>query len=195
MYLLIFVIFSFKGYNATIFAYGQTGTGKTYTIEGASSQMQDPSRGIIPRSVEEIFEYIGNCSSPNTTFMVRASYLQIYNEIISDLLRSEHVGLQIRECQKKGVYVEGLSEWVVRSPSEVYRLIQKGKIMRATASTKMNDTSSRSHAIFILIVEQMSSEEKSPKNGTERVCVGKLNLVDLAGSERVSVTGATWKKT
>ena len=85
--------------------------------------------------------------------MVRASYLQIYNEIISDLLRTERLNLHIREDKKRGVFVEGLSEWAVRNPSEIFSLMQKGASSRATASTKMNDVSSRSHAVFIIIVE------------------------------------------
>jgi len=125
--------------------------------------------------------------------MVRASYLQIYNEVISDLLKVERTSLQIREDKKKGVFVEGLSEWAVRSPNEIYSLMQKGALSRATATTKMNDLSSRSHAVFIIIVEQMTmygGGEDCPKN----IKVGKLNLVDLAGSERVRVTGATGKR-
>ena len=91
------------------------------------------------------------------TFMVRASYLQLYNEVISDLLKVERTSLQIREDKKKGVFVEGLSEWAVRSPSEIYSLMQRGALSRATATTRMNDLSSRSHAVFIIIVEQMTS--------------------------------------
>ena len=147
--------------------------------------------------MEEIFHYIQMQSSQNTTFMVRASYLQIYNEVISDLLKIDRTSLQIREDKKKGVFVEGLSEWAVRSPNEIYSLMQKGALSRATATTKMNDMSSRSHAVFIIIVEQMTQldegeegDEDAPKN----IRVGKLNLVDLAGSERVRVTGATGKR-
>lgn len=87
-------------------------------------------------------------------FLVRASYLQIYNEVISDLLKPERTNLHIREDKKKGVFVEGLSEWVVRNPKEVYGLMQRGAMTRATASTKMNEISSRSHAVFIIICEQ-----------------------------------------
>jgi kinesin family protein 3/17 len=85
--------------------------------------------------------------------MVRASYLQIYNENISDLLKTDRTSLQIREDKKRGVFVEGLSEWAVRTPVEIYSLMQRGAMVRATASTKMNDVSSRSHAVFIIIVE------------------------------------------
>ena len=136
-------------------------------------------------------------SSKDTTFMVRVSYLQIYNEIISDLLRVERTSLQIREDKKKGVFVEGLSEWAVRSPNEVYSLMQKGAQCRATATTKMNDLSSRSHAVFIIIVEQMSLINKADhynEDAPKQIKVGKLNLVDLAGSERVRVTQATGQR-
>ena len=113
--------------------------------------------------------------------------------------------MQIREDRKKGVFVEGLSEWAVRSPNEIYSLMQRGALSRATASTKMNDLSSRSHAVFLIIVEQMSAldaeGEQIPqgRGGAETdppkaVRVGKLNLVDLAGCERVRVTGATGKR-
>jgi hypothetical protein len=130
--------------------------------------------------------------------MVRASYLQIYNEIISDLLKVERTSLSIREDRKKGVFVEGLSEWAVRSPNEIYSLMQRGALSRATATTKMNDLSSRSHAVFLIIVEQMTTiadgdddAMRQGADGMREIKVGKLNLVDLAGCERVRVTGAT----
>jgi len=107
----------------------------------------------MPRSMEEVFKFIQLQSNNNSTFMVRASYLQIYNENISDLLKVERTSLQIREDKKKGVFVEGLIEWAVRSPNEIYGLMQKGALSRTTATTKMNDLSSRSHAVFIIIVE------------------------------------------
>ena len=96
----------FEGYNSTIFAYGQTGTGKTFTMEGFTYNCTDELRGIIPRCIEDIFSHIESYSNLNTKFMVRASYLQIYNEYISDLLKPEKTNLQIREDKKKGVYVE-----------------------------------------------------------------------------------------
>jgi Cdc6-like AAA superfamily ATPase len=95
-----------QGYNSTVFAYGQTGTGKTFTMEGFTYNSTDPKRGIIPRSVEEIFKYIQASSNSGTKFMLRASYLQIYNEAISDLLKNDRVNLQIREDKKKGVFVD-----------------------------------------------------------------------------------------
>ena len=178
-----------EGYNATLLAYGQTGTGKTYTMEGLKFDLSDDQRGMIPRSVEEIFSHIESSNSSNMKFMVRVSYVQIYNEVISDLLKSDRTSLHIREEKKKGVFVEGLSEWAVRNPDEIFSLMEKGHYLRATASTKMNDLSSRSHAVFIVIVEQM----KITSEGNE-IRVGKLNIVDLAGSERVRVTGATGKR-
>lgn len=107
--------------------------------------------------MEKIFEFIQMQSNQNVTFMVRASYLQIYNEVISDLLKVERTSLHIREDRKKGVFVEGLSEWAVRTPNEIYGLLTSGALSRATATTKMNDVSSRSHAVFIIIVEQMTT--------------------------------------
>lgn len=100
--------------------------------------------------------------------MVRCSYLQIYNENISDLLRTDRTNLHIREDKKKGVYVDNLSEWAVRTPNEIYSLMQKGAMSRATAATKMNDVSSRSHAIFIIIVEQMLDEQT---NETSKIII------------------------
>jgi hypothetical protein len=165
-------------------------------MEGFKYNGVDPARGIVPRSMEEIFAFIQMQKNNNMNFMVRASYLQIYNEVISDLLKVERTSLQIREDPKKGVFVEGLSEWAVRSPNEIYSLMQKGALSRATATTKMNDLSSRSHAVFIIIVEQMTTVmAKDPNEEPHRyIKVGKLNLVDLAGSERVRVTGATGKR-
>lgn len=192
------VLSTLKGYNATILAYGQTGTGKTYTMEGFNN---NESRGIIPRAVEEIFGYIMNNANPSARFLVRASYLQIYNDVISDLLKPERTHLPIREDKKKGVFVEGLSEWVVRSPKEVYGLIQRGTALRVTGSTRMNSTSSRSHALFIIIIEQneiskdRNNRPKAPGQKERRMFrVGKLNLVDLAGSERVRLSGAVGQR-
>lgn len=181
--------------------------GKTYTMEGFDDS---ELRGIIPRSVEEIFHYIQNTANSNIRFLVRASYLQIYNEVISDLLKPERTNLSIREDRKKGVFVEGLSEWVVRSPKEVYGLIKRGSAIRATGSTKINETSSRSHALFMIIVEQneilpeeeeTSADRPSTANSAagrplvrQTFRVGKLNLVDLAGSERVRISGARGRR-
>ncbi|KAK9805923.1 hypothetical protein WJX73_005541 [Symbiochloris irregularis] len=196
-----------QGYNAAIIAYGQTGTGKTHTMEGA---LEGDRRGIIPRAVQDIFHTIQTDTSPHSRWLVRASYLQIYNEVISDLLKPDKINLVIHEDAKRGVYVHGLSEWVVRSPEEVYTLMQRGGEARMTGATKMNESSSRSHAVFIIIIEQSSAArlaDVTPGTGSNaaqasaggegkgaNVRVGKLNLVDLAGSERVGITGATGKR-
>lgn len=143
-----------EGYNSTVFAYGQTGTGKTYTMEGYTKNTFDDARGVIPRSIEEIFNYIEHLSS-DTKFMVRASYLQIYNEQINDLLKVEKQNLNIREDKKRGVYVDQISEWSVQKPIDVYNLLKKGSVNRTVSFTKMNDVSSRSHAVFVVTVEQV----------------------------------------
>ena len=177
------------GYNSTIFAYGQTGTGKTYTMEGFIYDYLSPNKGLIPRAIEDIFKYIENNSNSDTTFIIRVTYLQIYNESIDDLLKPEKKHLSIREGQKKGLYVEGLSEWAVRSPNDIYALLERGAQCRTKAYTNMNDVSSRSHAVFTIILEQMKIS-----NGKKRFKAGKLNMVDLAGSERVKISGATGKQ-
>ena len=183
-----------EGYNSTIFAYGQTGTGKTFTMEGFTYDQYDENRGIIPRTIEDIFTYIESNSNKDTKFIIRAAYLQIYNEMISDLLKpnSQNKNLNIREDKKKGLYVEHLSEWAVRSPSDIYSLLERGASCREVSNTNMNDVSSRSHAVFMIIVEQLISD--SELNGKQITKIGKLNLVDLAGSERTRITGATGKQ-
>ncbi|KAF4693699.1 hypothetical protein FOZ60_010372 [Perkinsus olseni] len=163
----------------------RTGTGKTHTMEGfVTDYYHDSQRGIIPRSMAEIFEYTSGHDT-SSTFVIRASYLQIYNETISDLLPAADATatLSIRQDSRRGVYVDGLTEYVVREPEEVYTLIRQGNASRAIATTKLNDASSRSHAVFMILVEMCDE--------TGTVKVGKLNLVDLAGSERVRLTGAT----
>ena len=183
-----------EGYNSTIFAYGQTGTGKTFTMEGFTYNQYDESRGIIPRTIEDIFAYIESNSNKDTKFIIRAAYLQIYNEMISDLLKpnNPNKNLNIREDKKKGLYVEHLSEWAVRGPSDIYSLLEKGASCREVSNTNMNDVSSRSHAVFMITVEQLISDFEL--NGKQITKIGKLNLVDLAGSERTRITGAKGKQ-
>eukprot|EP00730_Choanoeca_flexa_P002486 TRINITY_DN11067_c0_g1_i3.p1 TRINITY_DN11067_c0_g1~~TRINITY_DN11067_c0_g1_i3.p1 ORF type:complete len:1163 (+),score=245.02 TRINITY_DN11067_c0_g1_i3:231-3719(+) len=174
-----------EGYNGSIIAYGQTGTGKTFTIEGGHGD----ARGIIPRASEEIFDYIENISDSSSQFLVRASFLQIYNEKISDLLtanKATDASLNVREDPNGDVIVDGLSEHVVKTPSDVRGLLELGTKMRTTSSTKMNLQSSRSHAIFKVIVEHSTLD---PETQETNVTIGQLYLVDLAGSERVSKTG------
>ena len=189
-----------QGFNSSIIAYGQTGAGKTYTMEGGHTT---ETHGIIPRAFRDVFDHIerGRFDSP-TRFLVRAAYLEIYNEVVSDLLKPGRTNLAIREDKRRGVYVENLTEWVARSPEEAEGLLRRGAELRATASTAANQASSRSHAVFILVVEQSEKMEvgcAEPSGGNEvedreRFRCGKLFLVDLAGSERLSVTGASGKR-
>ena len=205
------VLSTLAGYNAAMLAYGQTGTGKTFTMEGDPRARHGNSaigilpgdlppvgddrgaeRGIIPRAIEDIFNRIKADTSTRSKYLVRASYVQIYNEVISDLLKPERVNLHIREDKKRGVFVEGLSEWVVRTPDEIYGLMDRGASQRTTGATRMNELSSRSHAVFIVIVENSKlTEEAGQAELRQSFKAGKLNLVDLAGSERVGRSGAT----
>ncbi|XP_003389109.2 PREDICTED: kinesin-like protein KIF3A [Amphimedon queenslandica] len=173
-----------EGYNGTIFAYGQTGTGKTYTMAGENNP---ETRGIIPNSFAHIFGRIHKCEG-ETKFLVRVSYLEIYNEEVRDLLnKKSKEALKIRERPDVGVYVKDLLSFVVKDTEEMEKLMSIGNKNRAFGATDMNERSSRSHTIFSITVEQsqMGPDKK------EHVRMGKLHLVDLAGSERLSKTGAT----
>eukprot|EP00736_Rhodelphis_marinus_P006371 Rmarinus@m.27920 len=172
-----------QGYNGTIFAYGQTGTGKTHTMEG-----KPENEGIIPQSFRHVFDTIG--ASPDKQFLVRASFLELYNEDIRDLL-SKHPRnkLDLKEAVD-GFYVKDLNTIVVQTVSELVHVLNKGKKNRTTGETKMNQDSSRSHSIFTITIE--SSELGD--DGQQHIRVGKLNMVDLAGSERQSKTGATGER-
>ncbi|KAK9248163.1 P-loop containing nucleoside triphosphate hydrolase protein [Lipomyces tetrasporus] len=170
-----------NGYNGTVFAYGQTGAGKSYTMMGPS--IEGAQRGIIPRIVEQIFASIMQ-SPQEIEYTVRVSYMEIYMERIKDLLQLTNDNLPIHEEKSKGVYVKGLSEIYVSSVEEVYEVMRQGAAARAVASTNMNQESSRSHSIFALVVSQKHVETGSSKTG-------QLFLVDLAGSEKVGKTGAS----
>ena len=172
------------GFNGTIFAYGQTGTGKTYTMEGLRNDSE--KRGVIPNSFEHIFSHIAK--SVNQQYLVRASYLEIYQEEVRDLL-SKNLGkhLELKERPDTGVYVKDLSSFVCKSVSEIEHVMSVGNQNRAVGPTNMNEHSSRSHAIFIITVECSEPDDE----GNSRIRVGKLNMVDLAGSERQAKTGAT----
>jgi ankyrin repeat protein len=181
---------SLDGYNGSIIAYGQTGTGKTHTMEGDHTGEE---RGIIPRASEEIFDFVDKASQDDSKFLVRISFLQIYNEVIADLLDEDSMKkvdqkgyLALREDPNGGVYVNNLSEHIVKNSAEIVALLVKGSKQRTVASTKMNRTSSRSHAVFTMIIEHSEM-----KDGENIVTIGKLNLVDLAGSERIKSTGIT----
>ncbi|XP_077134262.1 centromere-associated protein E isoform X6 [Ranitomeya variabilis] len=174
------------GYNGTIFAYGQTSSGKTYTMMGAPNNL-----GIIPQAVGEVFKIIQEI--PNREFLLRVSYMEIYNESVTDLLcdNRKKKPLEVREDFNRTVYVADLTEEVVTIPEQVMQWIKKGEKHRHYGETKMNDHSSRSHTIFRMIVE--SRERNDPGNSENcdgAIMVSHLNLVDLAGSERASQTGA-----
>ena len=171
-----------NGYNGTVFAYGQTGAGKSYTMMGSDID-DDASRGIIPRIVEQIFASILR-SPGNIEYTVRVSYMEIYMEKIRDLLRPQNDNLPIHEDKSRGVYVKELMEIYVASKEEVYEVMRRGGAARATAATNMNQESSRSHSIFVIGITQKNVETGSAKSG-------QLFLVDLAGSEKVGKTGAT----
>ncbi|XP_030756162.1 kinesin-like protein KIF3A [Sitophilus oryzae] len=172
----------FDGYNATIFAYGQTGTGKTFTMTG--NYQVSELRGIIPNTFTHIFTQIAN-SSEDRSFIVKVMYLEIYNEEVRDLLGSDpNKKLQIKERKDIGIYVKDLSGFTVDSVESITQLMDRGNKNRITRSTMMNNVSSRSHAIFTIVVE-------SKNRHTNKTTVGKLNLVDLAGSERIKKTGVT----
>ncbi|KAJ8668704.1 hypothetical protein QAD02_010367 [Eretmocerus hayati] len=174
-----------QGYNGTIFAYGQTGTGKTYTMVGARTSPQE--RGIIPNSFAHIFGYIAKADE-NQKFLVRATFLEIYNEEIRDLLgKDQNQKLDVKERPDIGVYVKDLSGYVVNNADDLDRIMSIGNKNRAVGSTAMNECSSRSHAIFTVTVESSRMGE----DGQQHVKMGKLHLVDLAGSERQSKSKTT----
>ncbi|KAG0160823.1 hypothetical protein PDIDSM_8353 [Penicillium digitatum] len=171
-----------NGYNGTVFAYGQTGAGKSYTMMGSDID-DDIGKGIIPRMIEQIFASILTSPS-NIEYTVRVSYMEIYMERIRDLLMPQNDNLPVHEEKARGVYVKGLLEVYVSSVQEVYEVMRRGGAARAVAATNMNQESSRSHSIFVITVTQKNVETGSAKSG-------QLFLVDLAGSEKVGKTGAS----
>ncbi|KAI8967250.1 hypothetical protein BDF20DRAFT_829796 [Mycotypha africana] len=180
---------AFDGYNCCIFAYGQTGSGKSYTMMGYG---QD--KGIIPRICQELFERIALLSKKGSLhFQVEVSYLEIYNEKVRDLLNPGNKGnLKVREHPTIGPYVEDLARLIVSSYKDMEQLIHEGNQARTVAATKMNETSSRSHAVFTIFLTSLANpEEKSEKSNKNSGKVARISLVDLAGSERVNSTGAT----
>ena len=176
---------AFQGYNNCIFAYGQTGSGKSYSMMGYGEEA-----GVIPRICEDMFARITEMQKDkNLTYTVEVSYLEIYNERVRDLLNPTTKGnLKVREHPSTGPYVEDLAKLVVRSFQEIRHLMDEGNKARTVAATSMNETSSRSHAVFTLTVTQRRHDVETRMN-TERVA--KISLVDLAGSERATSTGAT----
>ncbi|KAL4130571.1 hypothetical protein PRIC2_006567 [Phytophthora ramorum] len=175
------------GYNATVFAYGQTSSGKTYTMEGANIDHEE-LRGIIPRTATEIFNNV-MAADENMEFIVKVSYIEIYMERIRDLLDpyKSKVNLQVREDAQRGIFVEGMTEMCVTSDEELLAAMRAGAANRAVAATGMNEGSSRSHSVFMVTLFQRNLENQATK-------AGKLYLVDLAGSEMVRKTGATGRQ-
>jgi kinesin family protein 5 len=171
-----------NGYNGTVFAYGQTGAGKSYTMMGSNIDDEE-GKGIIPRIVEQIFASM-LASPSNIEYTVRVSYMEIYMERIRDLLNPVNDNLPVHEEKSRGVYVKGLLEVYVSSVDEVYEVMRRGGAARAVAATNMNQESSRSHSIFVITITQKNLETGSMKSG-------QLFLVDLAGSEKVGKTGAS----
>lgn len=176
---------AFKGYNNCIFAYGQTGSGKSYSMMGYGEEA-----GVIPRICEDMFRRITETQKDKTLkYTVEVSYLEIYNERVRDLLNPTTKGnLKVREHPSTGPYVEDLAKLVVRSFEEIQHLMDEGNKARTVAATSMNETSSRSHAVFTLTVTQKRHDVETQLD-TEKVA--KISLVDLAGSERATSTGAT----
>lgn len=186
-----FLDHNFEGYHTCIFAYGQTGSGKSYTMMGDSK-----NPGIIPRTCSNLFERIDSMTSADVQCTVRVSYFEIYNEQVRDLLVSpskdgSQTHLKVRESPTEGPYVEDLSEFSVKSQTEVLKYIEMGNKHRVVASTKMNDVSSRSHAVFTLIVKQVITD---PQTDATEEKTARIRLVDLAGSERANATGATGQR-
>ncbi|CAH2059112.1 unnamed protein product [Thlaspi arvense] len=190
-----------EGFNCTIFAYGQTGTGKTYTMEGECRRSKGgPSgglpaeAGVIPRAVKQIFDTL---EGQQAEYSVKVTFLELYNEEITDLLAPEDISrvatedkqkkpLPLMEDGKGGVLVRGLEEEIVTSANEIFTLLERGSSKRRTAETFLNKQSSRSHSLFSITIH---IKEATPE-GEELIKCGKLNLVDLAGSENISRSGA-----
>ncbi|KAL8195313.1 hypothetical protein R6Q57_025716 [Mikania cordata] len=181
-----------SGYNSCIFAYGQTGSGKTHTMLGKIDELEvkpSPYRGMTPRMFEFLFARIvaeeESRVDERLTYNCKCSFLEIYNEQITDLLDPSSTNLQLREDVKKGVYVENLTEIEVHTVGDILRLLSRGSANRRVAATNMNRESSRSHCVFTCVIES-----RWEKDSTSNLRFARLNLVDLAGSERQKTSGA-----
>ncbi|XP_030636930.1 kinesin-like protein KIF13A isoform X2 [Chanos chanos] len=179
---------AFQGYNACIFAYGQTGSGKSFSMMGNGEHP-----GLIPRLCCSLFERVSREDSQSHSFKVEVSYMEIYNEKVRDLLdpKGGRQSLKVREHKVLGPYVDGLSQLAVTSFEDIESLMSEGNKSRTVAATNMNEESSRSHAVFSIIVTQTLYDLQSGNSGEK---VSKISLVDLAGSERVSKTGAAGER-
>ena len=168
-----------KGINISIFAYGQTSSGKTYTMKG---ETKSNNEGLIPLSIKEIFNSLNDKESLITKSIVKVSYSEIYNEMVNDLIDPSKKNLEIRESMNKGIFVNNLSEIIVTNMEKAMQLYNKGESNRIIAETKLNEKSSRSHTIFKINIEFFLKD----KNNKEKKYNSQLHLVDLAGSENVS---------
>ncbi|KAI8640730.1 P-loop containing nucleoside triphosphate hydrolase protein [Parasitella parasitica] len=186
-----------EGYNATVFAYGQTASGKTFTMMGNEAEP-----GVIPRSVDNVFDFIKKAITRE--FLLRVSYLEIYNETIKDLLNPSNNNLKIQQDKIRGVYVTPLTEEVVTCPEDVLQIIRRGEANRHVSSTDYNLHSSRSHTLFQMVIESRERSSTSTSVGLHRrtltttgygmhgaksketVRISQLNLIDLAGSEKAA---------
>ncbi|XP_064453189.1 kinesin-like protein KIF13A isoform X4 [Mirounga angustirostris] len=179
---------AFQGYNACIFAYGQTGSGKSFSMMGSAEQL-----GLIPRLCCALFKRISLEQNESQTFKVEVSYMEIYNEKVRDLLdpKGNRQSLKVREHKVLGPYVDGLSQLAVTSFEDIESLMSEGNKSRTVAATNMNEESSRSHAVFNIVITQTLYDLQSGNSGEK---VSKVSLVDLAGSERVSKTGAAGER-
>ncbi|XP_047495509.1 kinesin-like protein unc-104 isoform X18 [Penaeus chinensis] len=175
---------AFAGYNVCIFAYGQTGAGKSYTMMGKQEKGHE---GIIPLICKDMFRKIANCTDDELQYSVEVSYMEIYCERVRDLLNPKTQNLRVREHPLLGPYVEDLAKLAVTTFDDINNLIDEGNKARTVAATNMNETSSRSHAVFTMVLTQRRNDSTT-KLTTERV--SKISLVDLAGSERADSTGA-----
>lgn len=176
---------AFDGYNICIFAYGQTGAGKSYTMMGRG---EDNQEGIIPQICKDLFRRIKQTTSEDLKYSVEVSYMEIYCERVRDLLNPKNKGnLRVREHPALGPYVEDLSKLAVTSYQDIYDLIDEGNKARTVAATNMNETSSRSHAVFTIFFTQQRHDQTTDLMSEK---VSKISLVDLAGSERADSTGA-----
>jgi kinesin family member 1 len=176
---------SFDGYNVCIFAYGQTGAGKSYTMMGRQEEGQE---GIIPIICAELFQKIHSTQSESLNYSVEVSYMEIYCERVRDLLNPKNKGnLRVREHPTIGPYVEDLSKLAVTCYEDIHELIDEGNKARTVAATNMNETSSRSHAVFTIFFTQQKHDAATDLVAEK---VSKISLVDLAGSERADSTGA-----
>uniref|UniRef100_A0ABM5EJP9 Kinesin-like protein KIF1C isoform X2 n=1 Tax=Pogona vitticeps TaxID=103695 RepID=A0ABM5EJP9_9SAUR len=179
------LLHAFEGYNVCIFAYGQTGAGKSYTMMGKQEKDQ---QGIIPQLCEDLFARVSENQSPHLSYSVEVSYMEIYCERVRDLLNPKSRGnLRVREHPILGPYVEDLSKLAVTSYEDIADLMDCGNKARTVAATNMNETSSRSHAVFTIVFTQRRHDELTDLD-TEKV--SKISLVDLAGSERADSSGA-----